>query len=97
MQGTKQSFMWLTSHAMSNNRLVSAKLGSGPLKTKGGVVTCDQGCVVLATGHLADTPPPEVLHMPRQARLEDEGAVAQLAILTKAEGEDVVLWMGSEH
>lgn len=61
------------------------------------MVTCDHSCVVLAAGHLADTPPPEVLHRPRQARLKDEGAVAQLTILTKAEGEDVVLWRGSEH
>lgn len=84
---------------MGNNGLVSAQLSSDPLKTPsaGNMVTCDQGCVVLATGHLADTPPFEVLHRPRQPRLEDEGAVAQLTILTKAKGEDVILWRTSEH
>lgn len=84
---------------MGNNRLVSAQLGSDPLKTPSAsnTVTCDQGCVVLAAGHLADTPLFEVLHWPRQPRLKDESAVAQLTILTKAKGEDVILWRTSEH
>lgn len=81
---------------MSNNGLGSAVISDGS-QIWGHGFTCDHSCVVLAAGHLADTPPPEVFHWPWQARLEDERAVAQLTILTEAKGEDVVLWQGREH
>lgn len=61
------------------------------MRNRRAAFTCDDGSVVLAAGHLTDTPPPEVLYGPRQPRLKDERPVAELAELTQTKREHVIL------
>lgn len=71
-------------------RLVGTRQKVLEIQIRWAVFTCDDGSVVLATGHLTDTPPPEVLHGPRQPRLEDERPVAELAELTQTKREHII-------